>query len=67
MVISVKELEKSIANLPPDQLKEFRRWYEEFDVDAWDKQIENDAVAGKLDFLAEGAIADHKAGQTRKL
>jgi len=67
MVISVKELEESVANLPPEQLKEFRSWYEEFDIDAWDRQIENDALTGKLDSLAEAAIADHKAGQSRKL
>ena len=67
MAISVKDLEKSVANLPLDQLKEFRSWYEEFDVDAWDKQIETDAGAGKLDALAAAAIADHKAGRARKL
>lgn len=67
MVISVKELEESVANLPPEQLKEFRSWYEEFDIDAWDRQIENDALAGKLDSLAEAAIADHQAGQSTKL
>jgi hypothetical protein len=35
----VEEIEKEISQLPPDQLREFREWYEKFDSDAWDEQI----------------------------
>jgi hypothetical protein len=63
----VEEIEKEISQLPPDQLREFREWYEEFDSDAWDGQIKNDASSGRLEFLADAAIAEHKAGKSRKL
>jgi len=67
MGIAVEEIEKVVAELPPKQLKRFRSWYEKFDSDAWDKQIEEDIASGKLNTLAEAAIADHEAGKTRKL
>lgn len=53
--------------MPPDELKRFRAWYETFDADLWDEQIEKDAVAGRLDGLAETAVEDHRAGKTGKL
>jgi len=67
MGIAVEEIEKVVAELPPNQLRQFRSWYEKFDSDAWDKQIEEDIASGKLNILAEAAIADHEAGKTRKL
>jgi len=67
MARTVEDIEKAITELPQDQLRQFRAWYEEFDSDAWDEQIERDATAGKLDSLADAAIADHKAGKSKKL
>jgi hypothetical protein len=48
-------------------LAEFRRWFAEFDGSAWDSQIEQEAVSGKLDKLAEEALADYSAGSARQL
>ncbi len=67
MGVAVEEIEKVVAKLPPNQLRRFRSWYEKFDSDTWDEQIEEDIATGKLDALAEAAIADHEAGKTRKL
>ena len=67
MAKTAEELEEAVAHLPQEELKHFRSWYENFDSDNWDKQIENDVVAGKLDSLAKSAIADHEAGITKKL
>ncbi len=64
---TVEELEQAVTQLPSDQLREFRAWYEKFDSEVWDKQIEQDILAGKLDELAGSAIADHKAGESTKL
>jgi hypothetical protein len=33
----------------------------------WDLQIAQDVKAGRLDHLAEEALAEHKAGKTRPL
>ncbi len=67
MTNTVEDIEKAITQLPQEQLRRFRAWYEEFDSDAWDKQIEEDAAGGKLDALAEAAIADHRAGKSEEL
>lgn len=67
MARSVEDIEKALAQLPQDQLRMFRAWYEKFDADAWDKQIESDLASGKLARIAEDAIAEYKAGNTKKL
>jgi hypothetical protein len=64
MGMAVEDIENVIMNLPQRQLKKFRAWYEAFDANAWDEQIEKDATTGKLDFLAAAAIADHNDGKT---
>jgi hypothetical protein len=35
--------------------------------DAWDRQIAEDVAAGRLDRLAEEALAHLKAGRTREI
>jgi hypothetical protein len=37
------------------------------DVVEFDEKIVQDAKSGKLDRLAEKALADHRAGRTREL
>jgi hypothetical protein len=65
--MSVEELEKAVAELPPDKLAKFRAWFEAFDADNWDRQIKADIKAGKWDKFADQALEDHKKGLTRKL
>jgi hypothetical protein len=48
-------------------LAKFRAWFIEFDGRVWDEQIEADVKAGKLKNLAAEALAEYKAGKTRKL
>ena len=67
MARTLEDIEKAVSRLPRDQLRLFRAWYERFDADAWDEQIANDAACGRLDALADAAIADHKAGRSSKL
>jgi hypothetical protein len=56
----VKSIEEAIQALPPSDLAEFRRWFAEFDTTAWDRQIEADVAAGKLDALLAEAERDFK-------
>lgn len=63
---TVEEIEQAVARLSEDQLAEFHAWYEQFSADAWDRQIEEDIAAGKLDALADAAIADHRAGRSKR-
>ncbi len=63
----LEDIEKAIARLSPDELAKLRAWFEEFDARVFDEKIEKDAKSGKLDKLAADALADHKAGRSRRL
>jgi len=58
----VDELMSRVSGLSRDELAEFRQWYEEFDAEVWDREFEEDVESGKLDKLAEEAMADFRRG-----
>lgn len=65
--MTIEDLEKAVAQLPPDQFAEFRTWFEAFDAARFDEKIERDAKTGKLDALADDAIDDFRKGRAREL
>jgi len=65
--MTVEDIEKAIAELAPNELARFRAWFEEFDAARFDRKIERDARAGKLDRLADEAVADFRKGRAREL
>ena len=52
----VDELKSEIERLPTEEFSELVRWLSEKDWERWDKQIEADSEAGKLDFLEREAL-----------
>ena len=64
---TLEDIERAVAELSHDQLQKFRAWFEQFEAAHFDQKIERDAKAGKLDRLAEQALADFKAGRAREL
>lgn len=65
--MTVEDLEKAVAKLPPDQFAKFRAWFDEFDAARFDQKIEHDAKTGKLDGLADQAVDDFRKGRAREL
>ncbi|MCC7117196.1 MAG: hypothetical protein IT310_01620 [Anaerolineales bacterium] len=65
--MTIHEIEKAVTELPPHELARFRKWFDEFDAQIWDEQLEHDVKAGKLDELATKAIADFRAGKAKEL
>jgi len=63
----IEKLEREIRGLTAKELATFREWFAAFDAVAWDHQLEEDVKAGKLDAVADAALADHRAGRSRKL
>lgn len=63
----VETIEMEIQELTPGELADLREWFVNFDVEAWERQIEVDATAGRLDDLADKAIADHNVGKSREI
>jgi len=64
-VSKVERIEYEIKQLSPEELAEFRDWFVTFDWDAWDRQLERDAATGRLDALADEALREHAAGNTK--
>ena len=63
---NVEDIEKAIARLSPDEFARLKDFVDELNEKLFDERIESDVKAGKLDWLADKALADHKAGLSRK-
>ncbi|MBT8420109.1 MAG: hypothetical protein KJO08_04520 [Gammaproteobacteria bacterium] len=65
--MTLDAIESEIKNFSPRELSEFRRWFAAYDANAWDRQIEQDAMEGKLDALADEALAEYNSGKAREI
>lgn len=63
----VESIEREIVGLSSTELAVFRNWFREFDAEAWDRQIEEDARSGKLDSLADAAMKSFQSGSCSEL
>jgi len=57
---TVQEIEAAISKLSETDFAELRGWI-------WERDIERDAVSGKLDYVAEEALQEHRTGKTKRL
>jgi hypothetical protein len=64
---TVAEITGAVKRLPKKDLARFRKWFVEYDAAAWDKQLESDVAAGKLDAIARETLREHKPGRTTTL
>jgi hypothetical protein len=65
--MSLEELERAVAKLPEPELKAFADWFEEYLADEWERRIEADAAAGRLDHAVARADEDFDAGRCTPL
>ncbi|MEZ4524595.1 MAG: hypothetical protein R2941_01565 [Desulfobacterales bacterium] len=63
----LEEVKSAVVKMSREELSMFRMWFEEFDADAWDRQFEEDVLAGRLDDLAAEAIRDLEEGRCTAL
>jgi hypothetical protein len=63
----ITDIERAVQELPPQELAKFRDWFADFDAGQWDRQFEGDVAAGRLDALADEAIADVREGNSKDL
>lgn len=64
---TIEEIKEAIRRLAPADLEAFRAWFAEYDAEAWDRQLEADVAAGRLDRLAEEALIDLQQGRSMDL
>lgn len=65
--MNAEKLRNSVTQLPTEVLASFSQWFEEFMADRWDRQIDADILAGRLDAAGQRADEDYKAGRCTPL
>jgi hypothetical protein len=60
--MNVKEVEIAITRLSASDLAELMAWLENYYAQMWDKQIEEDLEAGRLDALLAEVDKEYEAG-----
>ncbi len=64
---TVSEIEEAVRRLSRADLAAFREWFDRFDAEAWDRQLEDDVREGRLDHLANEAFEDLREGRCTDL
>lgn len=65
--MSVREIQEAITELPPEELSVLLEWIEQYDVEPWDRQIAEDAAAGRFDALRDRVRSQRESGECRPL
>jgi hypothetical protein len=63
----IDELKADIERLPGEEVAELFRWLSEREWERWDKEIEADSQAGRLDFLPREAREEKAKGTLREI
>ncbi|MDS3861489.1 hypothetical protein RIF25_11795 [Thermosynechococcaceae cyanobacterium BACA0444] len=66
-MLTLEQLEAAILTLSSDEFQQLKKWLFDVDYQRWDEQLEQDIANGKLEGLAEEAIAEFKAGHCRQI
>ena len=56
----LEKIEQDIASLTPGEVAKLARWFAEFHADVWDRQIADDANAGRLDYWSARIGDNHR-------
>ncbi len=65
--MSITEIKTEITQLPEAELADLARWFEEFQADAWDRQMERDVQAGRFEAIFKRVDEQAEAGQCKPL
>jgi hypothetical protein len=63
----VEKIGREVKGLSPSELAAFRKWFRDFDAEVWDRQLEEDVKAGKLEALAEAALKAFDSGRCSEI
>ncbi len=60
--MSAEEIERAIDTLSDEEFAQIARYVHELEQERWDRQLDADSTAGKLDFLRDEARREEKDG-----
>lgn len=63
----IAKIQQEILDLPQADYAQLRQWFSELDWGRWDRQIESDSDAGRLDFLITEALEEKEKGTLKEL
>lgn len=64
---TVTEIKQAILNLSKTEYAKLIEWLYELEEEAWDKEVEADSAAGRLEFLKAEADAAKQSGALEEL
>jgi len=64
---SLQRIESQIATLKEPELRQLRSWFDQLDAENWDLTLTSDIHCGKLDALANEALAHYSAAQCKPI
>ncbi len=62
---TLQEIEQAIDQLPRNQAFKLSEWLDRRLNNEWDEQFESDVKAGRLDKVAQEALKEHRAGNSK--
>ena len=65
--MSIQEIETAITQLSPEDLAKLMTWLEAYHAQVWDRQIEEDLDAGRLDNVLAEVEQEYQAGLAKPL
>jgi hypothetical protein len=64
---TISEIQDAVRALPERQFEAFSSWFDQYEEERWDNQIEKDQKSGVLLDLINKAKYDFKAGKCARL
>ena len=62
---TLEQIEAAIESLPREEFFRLHEWIRDRFDDKWDKQIEEDVRSGRLNSVAQEALAEYRAGRSK--
>jgi hypothetical protein len=66
-MLKIEDIQAEIETLPEKEYTRLRVWFFQRDWKKWDREIQEDSTAGRLDFLCEETLREKKRGELEEL
>ena len=67
MMTTIADIQHAVQSLPEEKFAVFSSWFDQYEEERWDRQLERNQKSGPLRFLMEKARADFEAEKCSRL